>query len=145
MCRTTSDLRLWTCSSRRARRLRSLHSRIMAAGRTRFSHRCVPNAGVGSVGRSAVPVWFRPNEACVCAIPACLWWVRSSVSSLVWKPLGEGFLDLFLQGFLYLFLQGQRHCRKCANRCRIGPRRDVRQDEHGLRRGVHPRAQSRHS
>ena len=50
-CRITSDLPLWTYTWRRARRLRSLLSRVMAAGRPRFPHRCVPKSGAGSDGR----------------------------------------------------------------------------------------------
>ena len=50
-CRTVSDLRLWTCTLRRTRRLRSLLSRFIAAGRPRFPHRCAPKSGAGSDGR----------------------------------------------------------------------------------------------
>ena len=53
-CWTASDLRLWTCSLRRVRRLRSLLSRVMAAGRPRFRHRCSPKSGAGSDDRFAV-------------------------------------------------------------------------------------------
>ena len=50
-CRTTTDLRLWTCTLRRARRLRSRLSSVMSASRPRFPHRYVPKSGAGSVCR----------------------------------------------------------------------------------------------
>ena len=45
-CGIVSDLRHWTCTLRRARRLRSLLSRVMAAGSPRFPHRCFPKYGL---------------------------------------------------------------------------------------------------
>ena len=50
-CRIASDIRLWICTLRRARRLRSLLSRVMDTVRPRFPHRCVPKSVAGSDGR----------------------------------------------------------------------------------------------